>query len=58
MKKIKGYRVYKELTDNHGNIVHKRPLAHTGSIKNAHIHARVWGGAVYIVYDDGTEERV
>ena len=57
MKKIKGYRIYKELTDNNGNVVHKRPLAWTGSQKNACTHARVWGGTVYTVYEDGTEER-
>ena len=58
MRKVKDYLVYKELTDNNGNVVHKRPLAWSGSLKNATTHARVWGGAVYTVFEDGTEERL
>ena len=26
MKKLVGYRVYKALTDNHGNVIHKTPI--------------------------------
>lgn len=37
------YRIYKELTDECGNVVHKVPVARTNSLKNAVTHAKVWG---------------
>ena len=63
MKRLLGYRVYKELTDNNGNVVHKTPSARTGSFSKACAHARVWSNGVmpmgvYEVYSDGSEKRV
>ena len=57
MRKVKGYRIYRELNDNEGNVVHKTPIAWSGSLKNAVVHARTWGGVVDTVFDDGAEER-
>lgn len=63
MKKILGYRVYKELTNNDGEVVHKTPVARSGNLKNACTHARSWANGilpmgVYEVYADGTERKV
>lgn len=58
MKNVKFYKVYRELTDNNGNVVHKTPNCSCGNYKTAAMRARVWGGAVYAVYDDGTEARL
>lgn len=62
VKKI-GYRVYKELTDNEGNVVYKTPSMRTGNFATARAHARVWSNGVmpmgvYEVYSDGTEKRI
>ena len=63
MKKIVAYRVYKELTDNNGVVVHKRPMARMGKESIAFSYARTWSNGVmpngvYAIYDDGTEERI
>lgn len=62
-KKILGYRVYKELTDENGNTVHRTPVARTGNKKTACSHARAWSNGVlpltvYEMYSDGTEKLV
>lgn len=58
MKTIAFYRVYKELTDSKGNVVHKTPSCRCKDYKTAAMRARVWGGGVYAVYTDGTENRL
>ena len=58
MKSIAFYRVYKELTDSSGNVVHKTPSCSCKDYKTAAMRARVWGGSVYVVYTDGTENRL
>ena len=40
-KHIIGYRVYRELTDNNGNTVHRTPVARTGIKRIACGHARL-----------------
>jgi hypothetical protein len=57
------YRVFKELTDNNGKVVHKTPIASTGDFKIACRHARAWSNGVmpmgvYEIHADGTEKRV
>lgn len=63
MKKTIGYRIYKELTDNQGNIVHRCPFARTGNLGTAIGYARAWSNGampmgIYEMYSDGTERRV
>ena len=62
-KHIIGYRVYRELTDNNGNKVHRTPVARTGIKRIACGHARAWSNGVmsntvYELYSDGTEKLV
>ena len=62
-KHIIGYRVYRELTDNNGNTVHRTPVARTGIKRIACGHARagsngVMPNTVYELYSDGTEKLV
>ena len=62
-KHIIGYRVYRELTDNNGNTVHRTPVARTGIKRIACGHARAWSNGVmpntvYELYSDGTEKLV
>ena len=52
------YRVYRELTDENGNVVHKTPSCACKDYKTAAMRARVWGGAIYAVNKDGTETRI
>lgn len=56
------FRVYKLLTNEKGEIVHKTPVARCGSLKVALSHAKVWSNGwpmgVYKINDDGTEVRV
>ena len=56
--KVKFYRVYKVLTDDNGNIVHRTPMAKTNSLANARTHARVWNGVIYAHYTDDTEKLI
>ena len=61
MTNLLGYKIYKALTDNEGKVVHKTPVARTGSKTNALAHARVWANGVLPmlvceVYADGTEK--
>ena len=62
-KHIIGYRVYRELTDNNGNTVHRTPVARTGIKRIAFGHAKAWSNGVmpntvYELYSDGTEKLV
>ena len=58
MKKLLGYRVYRELTYA-GEVIHKTPAGWTGNKKVAFVLARAnTNGAVYAVYYDGTEKRI
>lgn len=56
------YRIYKLLTDENGNIVHRLPVASCVSLKVAVSHARVWSNGwpmgIYEVKTDGSEVRV
>lgn len=56
------YHIYKLLTDEKGNIVHKTPVAKCGNLKTAVSHARVWSNGhpmgIYEIKPDGSEERV
>lgn len=56
------YNVYRLLTDEKGNIVHKTPVARCGILKVAVSHARVWSNGwpmgIYEVKPDGSEVRV
>ena len=56
------YRVYKLLTDEKGNIVHRTPVVRCGSLKVAESYARTcsngWPTAVYKINNDGSETLV
>lgn len=56
------YRVYRLLTDEQGNIVHKTPVARTATLRGAEAHACVWSNGwpmgIYKINPDGTETRV
>lgn len=56
------YRVYKELTDKSGEVVHKTPIARCGNLSTALAHARVWSNGwpmgVYEIKADGAEVKV
>lgn len=56
------YHVYRLLTDEKGNVVHKTPFAKCGSLKVAVSYARVWSNgcpmAIYEIKPDGSEVRV
>ena len=58
----KKYRVYKELIDNEGNIVHRTPVCSTSTLKMAYSMARTNAGigpvGIYEIKPDGTEVRV
>lgn len=59
---MKKYRVYKELYDNNGNIVHKMPVCSTSTLKRACSMARTNAGigpvGIYEIMPDGTEVKV
>ena len=59
---MKKYRVYKELYDDNGNIVHKMPVFSTKTLKFACSMARTNAGigpvGIYEVKPDGTEVKV
>jgi len=56
------YRVYKELYDNDGNVVHKIPVCRTMTLKMAYSMARTNAGlgpvGIYKVKEDGSEVKV
>lgn len=59
---MKKYRVYKELYDNEGNIVHKMPVCSTSTLKLACSMARTNAGfgdvGIYEIMPDGTEIKI
>lgn len=59
---MKKYRVYTELTDNEGNIVHKTPVCSTSTLKMAYSMARTNAGlgtvGIYEIKQDGTEVKI
>lgn len=59
---MKKYRVYKELYDNEGNIVHKTPVCSTTTLKLACSMARTNAGlgpvGIYEVKPDGSEQKI
>lgn len=59
---MKKYRVYKELYDDNGNIVHKCPICSTSTLKMAFSMARTNAGigpvGIYEIHPDGTETKV
>lgn len=56
------YHVYRLLTDEKGNIVHKTPFAVCSSLKVAESYARSWSNGspmgIYKIEKDGSETRV
>ena len=56
------YRVYTELYDDNGNIVHKTPICSTSTLKLACSMARTNAGlfpvGIYEIKPDGTEIKV
>ena len=56
------YRVYRLLTDEKGNIVHRTPVVRCGSLKVAESYARTSSNgcptAVYKINNDGSETLV
>ena len=58
----KRFRVYKELTDDNGNIVHKMPVCSTTTLKMAFSMARTNAGlgpvGIYEIHPDGTETKI
>lgn len=52
------YKVYRELTDEKGNVLHKTPSCACRDYKTTQMRARVWGGTVYAIYTDGAETRL
>lgn len=56
------YRVYRLLTDENDNIVHKTPIVRTVRLKDAESYARTcsngWPMGIYMINNDGTETRV
>ena len=59
---ISMYRVYRLLTDEKGNIVHRTPVVRCGSLQVAESYARTcsngWPMGIYKVEQDGSEMRV
>lgn len=58
---MKFYRVYKELTDDNGNIVHKCPICSCNTLKMARSYARTNAGlgevGIYEV-ENGVETKI
>ena len=56
------YHVYRLLTDEKGNVVHKTPFAVCRSLKEAGSYARAWSNGspmgIYKIEKDGSETRV
>ena len=59
---MKKYRVYKELYDDEGNIVHKTPVCSTSTLKLAESMARTNAGigpvGIYEINFDGSETKI
>ena len=56
------YRVYKELINDKGEVIHKCPVCRCSKLNVAISHARVWANGwpmgVYQIMPDGTEVKV
>ena len=52
MKKLIGYRVYKALTDNKGNIVHKTPIGFAKTMQGARALRVSGGGLTSVVIEE------
>lgn len=55
MKKIVGYRVFRTLTDNKGNVVHKTPVGFSKTMQGARAlfvsgNCNMFGGIIEEVY--------
>ena len=59
---MKKYRVYKELTNENGEVVHKMPVCSTTTLKMAFSMARTNAGlcevGIYEINADGTETKI
>lgn len=59
---MKKYRVYKELTNENGEVVHKMPVCSTTTLKMACSMARTNAGfgevGIYEINADGTETKI
>ena len=59
---MKKYRVYKELYNNNGEIVHKTPICSTSTLKLAYSMARTNAGlgevGIYEIKPNGEEVRI
>lgn len=56
------FRVYKELINERGEVIHKTPVASCAKLNIAISHARVWSNGwtmgIYKIMPDGTEINV
>lgn len=56
------YRVYRELTNEKGEVIHKTPVASCAKLSVAESHARVWSNGwqmgIYQIMPDGKEIKV
>lgn len=56
------FRVYKELINEHGEVIHKTPVAECTTLNKAVSYARVWSNGwpmgIYQIMPDGTEIKV
>jgi len=56
------YRIYKELTNEKGEVIHKTPVARCAKLNIAVSHARVWSNGhpmgIYEIMPDGTEVKI
>lgn len=59
---MRKYRVYTELYDDNGNIVHKTPICSTSTLKLAYSMVRTNAGlmpvGIYEIKKDGTEVKI
>jgi len=56
------YRIYKELVNEKGEVIHKTPVARCAKLNIAVSHARVWSNGhpmgIYEIMSDGSEVKV
>ena len=52
MKKVVGYRVFKALTDNNGNVVHKTPIGFSKTMQGANALRAGCSGLMPIVIEE------
>lgn len=56
------YRVYSELVNDRGEVIHKRPVCRCTKLSVALTYARVWSNGwpmgIYEIKADGTEVKV